>query len=592
MTLLNPTALSLFSLAGVIVLLHWFRARERKRDVAALFLWEGLHGDPRSRAARLRQRIDLFLILQLAALAAMVFALAKPALQLPARRLSSVAIVLDGSASMQTLTDNGSSRYALAVEEALLLMDELPASSTAVIQWSTLPKVLARPGASTLEIARALRESEPTGYADGTQDSLGVVLGALGGAASFDRILLLSDHAYSELDSLAEWIPISGGSNRGLTAFSVRETGHQPGATAFVEVRNDTSTYQEVQLRISDGTNMTTLSLLLMPEESERFVVPFPSSRGTRFTASLLPTDDFPADDVRYFSLERRLDLRVRWIGDANRYLWAALTAASPVTESEGDAPADLTVAVNATVPSSLDGDLLLFHSEIPGLLTLSDPLPANAVTVANPASPLLQGVEPENFRLREAPSVISAFPITSILESADRPVLFSVNEIGRRILVFSPDLLSTNLPITVDFPLLIRNYVAQITRAPATLTHATASLGEAISLSGRGEIIELLAPHGEPVPLPDGVLSIRPSMPGHYTLRTDRGTFSLSANVSASESLPVVAVASELSDAVPLQASTAQVPLWPYAIWLGAALLLAEGWAFVGLHRPKRRSR
>ena len=592
MTLLNPTALTLFSLAGVIILLHWFRARERKRDVSALFLWEGLHGDPRSRAARIRQRIDLFLILQLAALAAMVLALAQPALQLPARQLSSVAIVLDGSASMQTQTGEGSSRYALAVEEALVLMEELPASSTAVIQWSTVPEVLAHPGASASELARALRDSEPTGYADGTLESLGVLLGALGGAASFDRILLLSDHTYPELESLAEWIPIAGGSNRGLTAFSVRETGHEPGATAFVEVRNDLPSYQEVQLRISDGTNQTTLSLLLMPEESERFVVPFPSSRGTRFTASLLPSDDFPADDTRYFSLERRLDLRVRWLGDANRYLWAALAAATPVTEVERNEEADLIVAVNAAVPPAMDGDILLFHSEIPGFLSLSDPLPANTVAVADPASPLLRGVEPENFRLREAPSVVSTYPMMPILEAGDRPVLFEIDEIGRRILAFSPDLLSTNLPITVDFPLLIRNYVAQITRAPATLTHATASLGAPISLSGRGGVLELLDPNGKPVFLPDGVLSFRPSVPGHYTLHTDRGTFSLSANIAASESLPVAVTATASSDAPPLQASTAQVPLWPYALWLGASLLLAEGWAFVGLHRPKRRSR
>ena len=592
MTLLNPTALTLYSLAGVIILLHWFRARERKRDVAALFLWEGLHGDPRSRAARIRQRIDLFLILQLAALAAMVFALAQPTLQLPARRLTSVAIVVDGSASMQTQTTDGRSRYRLAVEQALSLMDEFPAESTSIIQWSMMPEVLARPGASMPDVERALRESEPTGYADGTLESLGVVLGALGGVSSYDRILLLSDRPHPELESLAEWIPIHGGSNRGLTAFSVRETGHEPGATAFVEIRNDTESYQEVQLRISDGTNQTTLSLLLTPNEAERFVIPFPSSRGTRFTASLLPSDDYSADDVRYFSLERRLDLRVRWIGDANRYLWAALAAATPVTEVEGAAAADLTVAVNAAVAPGADGDLLLIHSEIPGLLTLSAPTPASVMTVADPASPLLRGVQVENFRLREVPDVVSAYPLQPVLAAGDRPVLFEIDEIGRRILAFSPDLLSTNLPITVDFPLLIRNYVAQITRVPATLTHATASLGEAISLTGRGEIAELLDPAGEAVDLPSGVSSFRASVPGHYTLSTDRGTFSLSANVSATESFPADESESSTSGAAPLQASTMQVPLWPYALWLGVSLLLAEGWAFVGLHRAKRRSR
>ena len=135
MSLLNPSALYLLALIGPIVLLHLLRARECKREVSALFLWEGLRGDSPSRAARIRRRIDPLLMLQLLALCALVAALARPAWESTTIRASSLAIVLDGSASMRTRTEDGGTRYQRATEEALALLDAIPSTSTAVVQW-------------------------------------------------------------------------------------------------------------------------------------------------------------------------------------------------------------------------------------------------------------------------------------------------------------------------------------------------------------------------------------------------------------------------------------------------------------------------
>ena len=65
MSFVSASTLYLLTLAGLVVFLFFLRARERRRAVSALFLWEGLKGDPQSRATRFRQQIDLLLILQL-----------------------------------------------------------------------------------------------------------------------------------------------------------------------------------------------------------------------------------------------------------------------------------------------------------------------------------------------------------------------------------------------------------------------------------------------------------------------------------------------------------------------------------------------
>ena len=593
MSLLNPSALYLLALIGPIVLLHLLRAQERKREVSALFLWEGLRGDSPSRAARIRRRIDPLLMLQLLALCALVAALARPAWESTTIRASSLAIVLDGSASMRTRTEDGGTRYQRATEEALALLDAIPSTSTAVVQWSSTPEILGRPGMPLSDVKGAIRRSEPTWYADGGYESLAAALGSLGGFSEFDRIVLLSDHGYAELQGLVEWVPTGGGENRGLTAFSVRENGSRPGAAAFIEVTNDTDAYQEARIRVSDGASQTTLSVLLSPNRTEHYVVPFPSSRGTWFTASLEPEDSFPGDDTRFFALDRRLDLRVRWMGERNRYLLAALESASPISWVGEGEPADLTVAYDVSVPRTVTGDVLLIHGGVDGLVALGEERSGDRISVADPASVLLTGVESANLRVRTIPDVELGATVHRILDSGNAPFLFEVEDGDRRILVLAADLMMTNLPITVDFPLLIRNYVGKIARPAARLTYSSASVGDPVSVTGRGAIAGLLDPDGRAVAISPGMATFRPSRPGRYTLHTDRGTYAIAANVAPSESIDdrTLAVVGS-SVAASCETSSMRTPLWPYAALGGIAILFAEGHKAVGGRRPSRRPR
>jgi len=593
LSLLNPSALYLLALIGPIVLLHLLRARDRRREVSALFLWEGLRGDSQSQAARILRRIDPLLMLQLLALCVLVVALARPAWESTTTRASSLAIILDGSASMRTNTEGGRTRYQHAIEEVLALLDAIPSASTAVVQWSSSPEILGRPGVPLTDVKGAIRRSEPTWYADGSYESLMVALGSVGGFSEFDRIVLVSDHVYVELQGLAEWVPTGGGENRGLTAFSVRENGSQPGAVAFVEVTNDTDAYQETRIRISDGASQTTLSVLLSPNQTEHYVVPFPSSRGTWFTASLEPEDNFPGDDTRFFALERCLDLRVHWMGERNRYLLAALEAASPISwVGEGES-ADLTVAYGVSVPRTVTGDVLSIHGGVDDLVAFAEERSAERITTVDPNSLLLAGVESANLWVRTIPDTELGISIHRILDAGSNPFLFEVEDGNRRILVLAADLMMSNLPITVDFPLLIRNYVGKIACPAARLTHSSAFVGDLVSVTGKGAITDLLDPDGRTVAISPGMTTFRPSRPGRYTLYTDRGTYAIAANVAPSESisdraLPVVGP----SVAAASETSSMRLPLWPYAALVGIVVLLVEGHKAVGGRRLSRRLR
>ncbi|MCK5827618.1 VWA domain-containing protein, partial [Candidatus Bipolaricaulota bacterium] len=351
MSFQNPTAFYLFFGALLILLLHFLRSRERRRDVSSMFLWEGLPGDPQSKAAQLRQQFDPLLLLQLAALAALTLALSQPMLRVSQQSISGLAIVIDGSASMRTQADAASTRYQEAIEEAVAALHEYPADKTILIQLSEHPRLLAHPN-DTSDLAAILRTSSATWYEDGTAEGLLTMLGSVGGVDQFERILVLSDHAIANLPQQAELRLFDRGDNVGITAFSVRQDVVDFGMSAFVELVNDTAGYIDTQIRISDGENQTTVTLMLSPNSIEQYVIPFPNSRGSVFTATLDHADALAADNQRFFALDRPIDIRIYWIGERNRYLLAALLASAPVTEVDDIELADLVIVNQAQAPA------------------------------------------------------------------------------------------------------------------------------------------------------------------------------------------------------------------------------------------------
>lgn len=591
MTFLSPWAFYLLLTSLLILLLHFMRARERQRTVSALFLWEGLSGDPQSRAARVRQQFDPLLLLQLAILLTVVLALTQPVWRMRTATVSGLAIVLDGSASMRTHLTDDATRYDLAVKEADALLDRHP-TTTAVLQLSAQPTILARPGLESGELRNSVLRSEPTWYADGTAEDLLSLLGSIGGTSQFQKVVIISDHAFSGVPESFETILTDGGSNLSLTEFSVRENPSSPGVTAFVTAQNSTDTYQNATIKIDDRENQTTLSFLMPPSSIESYVIPFPNSRGTLFTARLHPDDDFAADNRRYFALDRPIGIRVHWLGSDNRYVMAALRSVVPIVLVDAPEDADLAVVHDAVAPASQVGAILVIHGGIDGLVVQGEAVPIPGIQTVDSDHPLLNGVDPAAFLIREAPAATLPASSSIALASGAVPLLATYADADRSFYYLAPDILETNLPITVDFPILIRNILSMLVRLPAELSYRSAEVGEPVSLAGRGTIESIVDATRQPLSLPDGLSTIRPESPGFHTLFTDRGAFAIAVNIPIAESSPPTdPLQGTATDSV-LTRAVRHVSLWRIAVAMAIVLLLAELHGYSRQRTTMRRTR
>lgn len=545
MTFLFPWAWAWLGAGLGAVLLHLLRRREREHPVSALFLWEEVPPDRVSRIERMISRLDLLFCLQLLAVILLGAGLAHPQFRV-VQPAGATAILLDGSASM------GMGGRPEEAREAARRVVRESAGPWAVVLWAEPPQLLVRPTERRDEVLAQIAAYRPT---LGTRAPIGQALVLL--PQGFSRVVAVTDDPPGEPG--VEVVLLPPRDNLAIVAFSVRPTPGGAGYEAFVRVRNDTRRYQDAVLSLDTGAGVYLASRLLGPGEEDVFLFSVPVVR-TGLRAELSPRDEFPWDNVRYLAPEGASAVRVRWLGEEDRYLWAALRAALPA-ERVTEGPYDLTVVVRTTVPSLPDGAVLLVGASSPEA-RLGEPTPAGGFRGAD--SPFLRHVAPEGFRAAAVfPAVLPAGAAVD-LWAGDVPALARwEGPAGRRALL-ALDLQRSNLPLLPDFPILLRGlltWLVPLRPGPAV------SVGEAVALPPGVEVSPGEGPVG-------GVWT--PEKPGLYEVRGER-TEVLAVNVPYAESLPSRPGGGGGSPSA--VTAVAELPGWPWFA-LGAFLLLGLEWA------------
>ncbi|MCX7750396.1 MAG: VWA domain-containing protein [Candidatus Bipolaricaulota bacterium] len=545
MNFLVPWAWAWLASGLAVVLLHLLRRREREHPVSALFLWEPIPPDRVSRIQRMLARADLLLLFQLLAVLLLAGGLAHPVVRV-VRPAGATAIVLDGSASMGI-----GGRPAEALEAVRKVVRD-SAGPWAVVLWADPPGLLVPPTDRREEALALLGNYRPT---LGSRPPLGQALALLPGG--FGRIVVVTDDPPAE--GGVEVVPLPPRDNLAIVSFSVRTLPDSTGYEALVRVRNDTRRYQDVQVALEAGAGTYLSSRLLGPGEEDLFTFS-PGLVRPGLRAELLPRDEFPWDNVRYFALEGAAAVRVRWLGEEDRYLWAALQAAFPV-ERVTSGSWDLTVAVRTELPSPPAGPALLLAASSPEA-RLGEPVPAGPFRGAD--APLLRHVVPDAFR---AASVFpTALPAGAVVDlwAGEVPVLARWEGADGRRALLALDLARSNLPLLPDFPILLRALLAWLLPFRPRPTRV---VGESAELPPGTEV---LTPQG-PV---QGVWV--PDRPGLYELRGERVEV-VAVNVPYEESLPPRS--GPAGGGPGPVAAAAELAGWPWFA-LGAFVLLGLEWA------------
>ena len=480
MSLASPERLMWLLIAVPIIMLYILRTRLKRQPVSTLLFWDQLFDQKRQRSWLQRLRHWLSLLLQLAFVFLVIGALTDPLWTGQKNETRQVVIIVDNSASMATVGDDGQSRWEAARQKALGIVAGLRGGDeVAVVTAGSSVRV---PVGMT-DFAPAARDAiEALRLTDGPSRALAAIDAAkrLTRSPERRRIVLISDGCFEGAQTLEGQSGVDlvlvgeTANNAAITALAVRRSLVDPiGYAALIEAEyfGDEAIDVRVTIDLADQL-VDVIPVKLEPGKPWSKTISGASADGgllrVKLDARGIP-DGLAIDNEAIAVLPSRPRIPVTLVTEQPSLYLESVLGAIPLV--------DLTVAT--TVPAqSPAGGFLMLHRVVP------EKLPSGAVFVIDPrgdsdawkrgrqieqaiiarqdtASPLMPHVRLTNVMLPgayELDMVDDATPL--LVEAGGATLMASLVRGDDRLVVLAADLDSSDLPLRIAFPVLMTNAV------------------------------------------------------------------------------------------------------------------------------------
>ncbi len=579
MTWARPEAFWLLLLVPVLVVLFLHRRRTTPITVPSLLFWQeyGRPVDGPPPALALHNLLNL--LVQVVLLCLLIFALASP--DMPQRRREHLVLVVDTSATMQTVSSDGRTRLQEAIGRGEDLLAGVPDDTLiTLVEAGILPRVRLKAVPDKGAVRAVLSALSAADVDPDLHEAVRLAASIRVGDWP-TRIVCISDFVGTEellangnsvtlvqeqvgVDSpncgIVELAPADGQEGLNVT---IGQHGLD-GRRATVEVLAG-------QQRVGSAT-----AELKGPLTSVH--VPAELAAGAVFTVRLTPEDALPLDNVARGVWPASDRVRVRLVTRGNPFLEQAIraqpTASLQVVRPEAwdpGAPADVTV-VDDTEPGlfeRINGRAVVFMSQgnapnQPG--STGAPLSA---TYWSPDHPVLRDIDPSLWRVRR---LAGGLPdgVESLAGWQDQPLVCQWSPSGGassqstdsslgHVVIFNFDLADTDLPLRPAFPIVLWNAIRYASSLTSKTPPVARRTSEVLELRGEPAMASpptVEAPSGESHPMlrqGDRWVWLDTTRQGVYMTRLGGTTRQVAMNwCSARSSMPYVPMARAADEPAP----------------------------------------
>ena len=631
MTWLQPWAV--WFLAGIpaIVLLYFLRLKKRPVSVSTLMFWQRVMQESGRRAFFQKLRHLLSLLLHLVIFLLLLAALARPVLDLSVRNGSGTVLILDLRARMQAIEPDGVTRF----EKALRLARDYARQAGSNREFALLTlgsKVTVNVPFTSDEkpLLDALDQLAPTDATGDLDAAIALADSLLAARTGERRTVLLTASALRDADTpvrnaapprtgvpasrppTGELITHAVGSsldNVAITRFATRPL---PGNPQTSEVLLETQNFSNSPIRTEvelafDGRPLEVKSLNLAANERRLEVftsVPRPtrSARGW-LTAKLSANDALPLDNVAYATLPPPRTNRVLLVSKGNTFIEKLLSVdpsvkfqfITPEAYEPSMAAKFEAVIFDGTIPAQFalntaTGNFLFLKATPfagPGAV-LEQPL----ITDVDPSHPATRLANLQNTVIQTAQSLIMPVPhdgwtFRAPLRSSEHPLLITGERAGQRVAGLAFDVLESDLPLRVAFPLLISNTLQWLSGGSAD-SLPPLSAGDVLPLPQNSAVVSVpltTPPRPRDKPRTPSITGfLHPLKNGFYQMNDDGTTRWLAVNTFSPEESDLRVPAAIAPSVATISTPTALLRGWPLWQWLALAaflLIVAEWWLF-----------
>jgi Ca-activated chloride channel homolog len=622
MQFLTPLALLGGLLAIPIILLYMLRLRRREVVISSTFLWQQILRDNEANTPWQRLRRNLLLLLQLLILAALVIALARPFITVPAVGAGQIVLLLDASASMNATDVDDGTRFDAAKREALDVVNTLRAGDTmTIIRVADIPEVLTPATSDRNVLTSAINNAQPS---SASADWSGALTLAIGGAAEAEdfSVVIISDGGLGDPALLPEvpgevsYIPVGQSSdNVAITALATRTRAGQP-PQLFTQITNyGTQDTEIVYSLIVDGelyvSNFYTVpandDIALVSERlPEGFTVIEASL--TVPTSSTIP-DHLPLDNRAWAVASDTTSRRVLLMTPGNLFLEQVLRSLPLAEGFRGNLergvprqPFDVYIFDRWLPPELPDGDLLIINPpRSTDLFTVGAEITQTGNIQVARNDPRAQYVDFNNVNILAFNQISNVDWATPLVSAAGGPLILAGDVDGRQVAIFSFDIHNSDLPLQITWPVLMSNLMEWFSPQNVVSIPNGLTVGDALVVRPplTAQTVAVSLPDGTRRELPvdrPAIVFAETGQVGLYTLEivendavTQRQPFAVNLfDPQESAIAPQASVQIGQTTVMPgEQEEIGQMEFWPLIALLALIILLVEWYVYQQRQRP-----
>lgn len=480
MNFLTPAAFFFAAAIPVVILFYLLKRKRVIHLVSSTLLWQKFLAESQASAPFQKLRKNWLLFIQLLLIVLLVFALARPFFAAASKAAELRVVILDGSASMKA-TDEKPSRFEKAKTDALKWVDGLDqtdqmvvilaAQDTQVRQSATSDKAALRrallscaPSDTPTRLAPALRIAESL-----VRDRTGA------------EVHLFSDGVAPGLEEFEnKGLPLvyhrigQSGENLAITALDLRANPESPKERALYASISNLGTNKQsatVELLLQDRS-LESRVLNLDGGASEPLLFTVSQERDALFTVRIKTEDNLASDNHASVASVLPRPVKVLLVTGGNRFLEKALNAIPNLQTTIVPGLADTAEAYDLAVLDNVvplrwpRGNVLAIHvpntNWFPQLQTLESPLIADW----RAAHPLLRYATFENVQIRQSYGVRAPAWGVSLVDAPQHSLIIAGELGAQRVVWVGFDLLESNWPLRVSFPIFMANAIEWLSPA------------------------------------------------------------------------------------------------------------------------------
>jgi hypothetical protein len=503
MNFLNPFALLWLLAVPALVLLYFLKLKRPQIRVPSTLLWRKVVEDMRVNSPFQKLRRSLLLLLQILALLAVIFALARPLLRVRQDLRESLIVLLDNSASMSAREENGATRLDLARDQIRKLVDNLAADDEMMlIVFHSRAKVACGFTSNRRLLREALAAATATECPTDLEPALQLAR-SIGNSRSHPRVLLFSDGAFRpprapELAGDLEFQPVGAARpNLAITGLDIRRSLSDPARIdMFVAAENFSKTPFSGNMVVRlDGNLLDSKYFTVGPEETLSQVFEASLPAGGCVAVEFDAPDALACDNRAWKVVRPPVKRRVLLVGENTYFLERALRSSRDIEllkTGAADYADDLAAGVSAVIwnnvpnPSVAPCHNLYFHCApaIEGLAA-GEKIEAPDILDWDDAHPVNRFLDFDNLVVSETAVLKLPADARPLLRSTRAPLIALLETGDRGLCVVGFDPMKSNWPLLLSFPLFLGNCLRHFDDLQTRRTESNIAVGRPIAVSG-----------------------------------------------------------------------------------------------------------